>query len=78
MSYLVIRPFKDLNDEENHQYEVGEQFPREGYHPSESFLNGLLSGWNSAGSIFIAAADNVSEVVQKPKRKRSTKKEDVL
>ena len=53
MSYTVIRPFKDLNDPEEHDYSVGDTFPREGHEPTETFTNGLLNGLNSAGSIFI-------------------------
>ena len=53
MSYKVIRPFKDLTDPENHDYAVGDIFPREGYEPTDSFTNGLLTGTNTAGSIFL-------------------------
>nr|DAO64695.1 MAG TPA: hypothetical protein [Caudoviricetes sp.] len=53
MSYKVIRPFKDLSDPENHGYAVGDIFPREGYEPKDSFTNGLLTGANTAGSIFL-------------------------
>ena len=53
MSYTVIRPFKDLNDPEQHDYSVGDTFPHEGHEPTETFINGLLNGLNSAGSIFI-------------------------
>lgn len=53
MSYKVIRPFKDLADPKNHNYSVGDIFPREGYEPTDSFTNGLLTGANTAGSIFL-------------------------
>lgn len=53
MSYKVIRPFKDLVDPENHDYAVGDIFPREGYEPTDTFTNGLLTGNNTAGSIFL-------------------------
>ena len=53
MSYKVIRPFKDLADPEKHDYAVGDIFPREGYEPTDSFTNGLLTGSNTAGSIFL-------------------------
>lgn len=53
MSYKVIRPFKDLADPENHDYDVGDIFPRDGYEPTDSFTNGLLTGANTAGSIFL-------------------------
>ena len=53
MSYKVIRPFKDLTDPENHDYAVGDIFPPEGYKPTDSFTDGLLTGANTAGSIFL-------------------------
>ena len=53
MSYKVIRPFKDLADPEKHDYAVGDIFPREGYESTDSFTNGLLTGANTAGSIFL-------------------------
>ncbi|VTY17730.1 hypothetical protein [Streptococcus anginosus] len=61
MSYKVIRPFKDLSDPKQHDYAVGDSFPREGYKPTDTFTNGLLTGANSAGSIFIVVADEESE-----------------
>ncbi|MFS9090052.1 hypothetical protein [Streptococcus infantis] len=75
MSYKVIRPFKDLSDPENHDYAVGDIFPREGYEPTDSFTNGLLTGANTAGSIFIEVlgdaepkkpAPEAKEVKQEP------------
>ena len=53
MSYKVIRPFKDLADPEKHDYAVGDIFPRDGYEPTDSFTNGLLTGANTTGSIFL-------------------------
>ena len=53
MSYKVIRPFKDLTDPEKHDYAVGDIFPREDHEPTDSFTNGLLTGANTAGSIFL-------------------------
>ena len=66
MSYTVIRPFKDLNDPEQHDYSVGDVFPREGHEPTETFINGLLNGLNSAGSIFIEEVPD-----EKPKKQKS-------
>lgn len=57
MGYTVIRYFKDLNDPQKHDYAVGDSFPRDGHKPSEEFISSLLTGYNSAGSIFIAVAD---------------------
>lgn len=61
MSYKVIRPFKDLSDPKQHDYSVGDAFPREGYDPTDIFTNGLLTGANSAGSIFIAVAEELEK-----------------
>ena len=66
MSYTVIRPFKDLNDPEQHDYSVGDTFPREGHEPTETFINGLLNGLNSAGSIFLEEVPD-----EKPKKQKS-------
>ena len=42
-----------MTDPEKHDYAVGDIFPREGYKPTDSFTNGLLTGANTAGSIFL-------------------------
>lgn len=60
MTYTVIRPFKDMRDEEQHEYKIDDVFPRKGYEPDQEFIKGLLTGFNSAGSIFIT-----DEVVKK-------------
>ena len=75
MPYTVIRPFKDMRDEEQHEYQIDDVFPRKGYEPDQGFVKGLLTGFNSAGSIFIT--DEVEEATEeKPKRKKATKKEE--
>lgn len=111
MTYTVIRPFKDMRDAEQHEYKIDDVFPRKGYEPDQEFVKGLLTGFNSAGSIFITdevvkkatkkveeAAEEVEETAEKaeetaeevettteeveetteekPKRKKSTKKEE--
>lgn len=60
MPYTVIRPFKDMRDKEQHEYKIDDVFPRKGYEPDQEFVQGLLTGFNSAGSIFIT-----DEVVKK-------------
>lgn len=60
MTYTVIRPFKDMRDTEQHEYQIDDVFPRKGYEPDQEFVKGLLTGFNSAGSIFIT-----DEVVKK-------------
>ena len=64
MPYTVIRPFKDMRDEEQHEYQIDDVFPRKGYEPDQEFVKGLLTGFNSAGSIFIT-----DEVVKKATKK---------
>jgi hypothetical protein len=76
LSYTVIRPFKDLNDPEQHDYSVGDAFPREGHKPTETFINGLLNGLNSAGSIFIEEVPD--EKPKKTKAKKVEKEEPVV
>ena len=64
MPYTVIRPFKDMRDEKQHEYQIDDVFPRKGYEPDQEFVKGLLTGFNSAGSIFIT-----DEVVKKATKK---------
>lgn len=72
MPYTVIRPFKDMRDEEQHEYQIDDVFPRKGYEPDQEFVKGLLTGFNSAGSIFIT-----DEVVKKATKKAEEATEEV-
>lgn len=72
MPYTVIRPFKDMRDEEQHEYQIDDVFPRKGYEPDQEFVKGLLTGFNSAGSIFIT-----DEVVKKAAKKVEEATEEV-
>lgn len=72
MTYTVIRPFKDMRDEEQHEYKIDDVFPRKGYEPDKEFVKGLLTGFNSAGSIFIT-----DEVVKKATKKVEEAAEEV-
>ena len=71
MAYTVIRPFKDMRDEEQHEYKIDDVFPRKGYKPDQEFVTSLLTGFNSAGSIFITdevvkkATEEVEEATEK-------------
>ncbi|WP_193434261.1 hypothetical protein, partial [Streptococcus suis] len=62
MAYKVIRPFKDLTDPNKHDYALDETYPRAGHKPSDDFIQGLLNGSNSAGSIFLTTVDEAPEV----------------
>lgn len=68
MVYKVIRPFKDLTDPNKHDYALDETYPRAGHKPSDDFIQGLLTGSNSAGSIFLTTVDVAPELpeVDKP------------
>ena len=72
MPYTVIRPFKDMRDKEQHEYKIDDLFPRKGYEPDQEFVQGLLTGFNSAGSIFIT-----DEVVKKATKKVEEATEEV-
>jgi len=72
MPYTVIRPFKDMRDTEQHEYKIDDVFPRKGYEPDQEFVQGLLTGFNSAGSIFIT-----DEVVKKATKKVEDAAEEV-
>lgn len=73
MTYTVIRPFKDMRDAEQHEYKIDDVFPRKGYEPDQEFVKGLLTGFNSAGSIFIT-----DEVVKKATKKAEEAVEEVV
>ncbi|HEL2118692.1 TPA: hypothetical protein TZC31_001215 [Streptococcus suis] len=75
MDYKVIRPFKDLTDPDKHDYALDETYPRDGHKPSDEFIQGLLTGSNSAGSIFLAAVDEEPELQEGDK---STEEEPEL
>ena len=75
MAYKVIRPFKDLADPDKHDYALDETYPRAGHKPSDDFIQGLLTGSNSAGSIFLATID---EELGLPEGDKSTEEEPDL
>ena len=62
MTYKVIRPFKDLTDPDKHDYAFDETYPRAGHKPTDEFIQGLLTGSNSAGSIFLTTIDEEPEL----------------
>ncbi|CYY01081.1 hypothetical protein [Streptococcus suis] len=72
MAYKVIRPFKDLTDPNKHDYALDETYPRAGHKPSDDFIQGLLTGSNSAGSIFLTTVDEAPEL---PEDDKSTEEE---
>lgn len=66
MAYRVVRFFYDLQDSE-HQYNVGDVFPRAGKTVSDKRLAELMSAGNRLGAPIIEKV----EEEKKPRRKRS-------
>ena len=58
MAYQVIRPFKDLRDPQQYEYQIGDIYPRKGYRSNKTFIQELIDGSNSAGSIFLTKIDD--------------------
>lgn len=58
MTYKVIRPFKDLRDPQQYEYQIGDIYPRTGYKSTKTFIQELLNGSNSTGSIFLTKVDD--------------------
>lgn len=58
MAYQVIRPFKDLRAPQQYEYQIGDIYPRKGYRSNKTFIQELLDGSNSAGSIFLTKIDD--------------------
>ena len=58
MAYQVIRPFKDLRDPQQYEYQIGDIYPRSGFKSTKTFIQELLDGSNSAGSIFLTKIDD--------------------
>lgn len=72
--FKVIKLFTDLQDE-NHRYEVGDEFPREGLEVSLARLKELSSKNNKQGTPLIEEVrEELKEEVKKPKKKTSKKK----
>lgn len=56
--FIVINAFLDLKDNE-HLYEVGDAYPREGIEPSEERIKELLGSDNLQGQPMIKAVKTV-------------------
>lgn len=81
--FKAIVLFTDLQDG-NHKYMPGDEYPRHGLKPTQDRINELLTGNNRRGIPMIAEvkpdvepveapADEKTEPVDKPKRKRAKK-----
>lgn len=65
MSYKVIKMFTDGQDG-HFRYEVGDEYPRKGYVPTEERIKGLLGKGNKQG---VPLIEEVIEKEEKPKKK---------
>lgn len=78
--FIVINAFLDLKDNE-HLYEVGDAYPREGIEPSEERIKELLGSDNLQGQPMIKAvktvpADKEPEEVAEVAESESSKEDD--
>lgn len=83
MSYVVIEPFKDREDGLYLYDTVGTAYPREGFTPSEEWLDALASADNRAKRPFIekveepvdtdeqSSAEDVEEVIEADAEKKT-------
>lgn len=76
MSYQVIRPFKDLRDPQQYEYQIGDIYPRTGYKSTKTFIQELLDGSNSAGSIFLTKVDDNDISEPEPQESESQESEE--
>lgn len=79
MKYVVIKAFKDLQDN-NYRYEEGETFPRNGITPSKARIDELASAKNRRGIPLIKEAEAQEEATEaepkptpKPRKPRAKK-----
>ena len=76
MTYQVIRPFKDLRDPQQYEYEIGDIYPRTGYKSTKTFIQELLNGSNSTGSIFLTKVDDNDVSEPEPQESESQEPEE--
>lgn len=76
MTYQVIRPFKDLRDPQQYEYQIGDTYPRTGYKSTKTFIQELLDGSNSTGSIFLTKVDDNDVSEPEPQEPQESEEED--
>ena len=76
MTYQVIRPFKDLRDPQQYEYQIGDTYPRTGYKSTKTFIQELLDGSNSTGSIFLTKVDDNDVSEPEPQEPKESEEED--
>ena len=70
--YRVIKHFVDLQDN-NYKYDVGDTYPRNGLNVLQSRINELASDKNLQKTPLI---EEIHEIEEKPKKKKSVEKAD--
>ena len=70
--YRVIKHFVDLQDN-NHRYDIGDTYPRNGLNVLQSRINELASNKNLQKTPLI---EEIPEKVEEPKKKKSAEKTD--
>ena len=70
--YKVIKHFVDLQDN-NHKYDVGDAYPRKGLSVLPSRIKELATDKNRQGCPLI---EEIPEVEETPKKKKSVEKAD--
>lgn len=70
--YRVIKYFTDLQDN-NHEYNVGDEYPRKGLSVLPSRIKELASDKNRQGCPLI---EEIPEVEEKPKKRTKSAKAD--
>lgn len=61
MKYKTVKSFNDLKDE-NHRYEVGDMYPREGLKPTKKRFNELSGSKNKRNEpLIVEVEDDGSE-----------------
>ena len=75
--YKVVAKFVDLQDE-NHVYEVGDEFPRLGYEPSLARITELSTENNKRGIVLIESVEDEpvaeDDAVEEEKPAKTAKK----
>lgn len=70
--FRVIKKFADLDDK-RYIYQVGDEYPREGYEPSEDRVEFLSSDQNKLGTPVIEFVQDVKEDSEKEPVAKKTK-----
>jgi len=70
--YKVVKMFHDLQDQ-THEYNIGDIYPREGYEPSLSRIESLASDNNIQGEPLIVVIEDDPVPAQEPEAPKPAK-----